>query len=199
MATTTLTIPTTPLKNTVEALYETELRKAQNRIYNLKPDTEPGNIARQTQEKRVETLLNNTKLQTQEVLRLYTQDTTLTLEDTTLTIKIETETPVGEPDLTNVPLALDIPGLNTTGAGAQPTNWRVNSLQSWQELTENMWLHWNHGTLILTSEEPERGKKLITPAPEIETFIKQRIDDAVNTAVKYGVTSYKAIDTPGVA
>lgn len=197
MATTTLTIPTTPLKNTVEALYETELRKAQNRIYNLKPDTAPGGTARQIQEKRVETLLNNTKLQTQEVLRLYTQNPTLTLDDTTLTIKIETETPVGEPDLTNVPVALDIPGL--TGAGAQPSNWRVNSLQAWQELTENMWLHWNHGTLILTSEEPERGKKLITPAPDIETFIAQRINDAVNTAVKYGVTSYKAIDTPGVA
>lgn len=197
MATTILSIPTSPLKNTVEALYETELRKAQNRIYNLKPDTTPGGTARQIQEKRVETLLNNTKLQTQEVLRLYTQNPTLTLDDTTLTIKIETETPVGEPDLTNVPVALDIPGL--TGAGAQPANWRVNSLQSWQELTENMWLHWNHGTLILTSEEPERGKKLITPAPNIETFIAQRIDDAVNTAVKYGVTSYKAIDTPGVA
>lgn len=197
MATTILSIPTSPLKNTVEALYETELRKAQNRIYNLKPDTAPGGTARQIQEKRVETLLNNTKLQTQEVLRLYTQNPTLTLDDTTLTIKIETETPVGEPDLTNVPVALDIPGL--TGAGAQPANWRVNSLQSWQELTENMWLHWNHGTLILTSEEPERGKKLITPAPNIETFIAQRIDDAVNTAVKYGVTSYKAIDTPGVA
>lgn len=197
MATTTLTIPTTPLKNTVEALYETELRKAQNRIYNLKPDTAPGGTARQIQEKRVETLLNNTKLQTQEVLRLYTQNPTLTLDDTTLTIKIETETPVGEPDLTNVPVALDIPGL--TGAGAQPTNWRVNSLQAWKNLTENMWLHWNHGTLILTSEEPERGKKLITPAPDIETFITQRINDAVNTAVKYGVTSYKAIDTPGVA
>ena len=197
MATTTLTIPTTPLKNTVEALYETELRKAQNRIYNLKPDTAPGGTARQIQEKRVETLLKNTKLQTQEVLRLYTQNPTFTLDDTTLTIKIETETPVGEPDLTNVPVALDIPGL--TGAGAQPANWRVNSLQAWQELTENMWLHWNHGTLILTSEEPERGKKLITPAPNIETFIAQRIDDAVNTAVKYGVTSYKAIDTPGVA
>ena len=197
MATTILTIPTAPLKNTVEALYETELRKAQNRIYNLKPDTAPGGTARQIQEKRVETLLNNTKLQTQEVLRLYTQNPTLTLDDTTLTIEIETETPVGEPDLTNVPVALDIPGL--TGAGAQPTNWRVNSLQAWQELTENMWLHWNHGTLILTSEEPERGKKLITPAPDIETFITQRINDAVNTAVKYGVTSYKAIDTPGVA
>lgn len=197
MATTILTIPTAPLKNTVEALYETELRKAQNRIYNLKPETAPGGTARQIQEKRVETLLNNTKLQTQEVLRLYTQNPTLTLDDTTLTIKIETETPVGEPDLTNVPVALDIPGL--TGAGAQPTNWRVNSLQAWQELTENMWLHWNHGTLILTSEEPERGKKLITPAPDIETFITQRINDAVNTAVKYGVTSYKAIDTPGVA
>lgn len=197
MATTILSIPTSPLKNTVEALYETELRKAQNRIYNLKPDTAPGGTARQIQEKRVETLLNNTKLQTQEVLRLYTQNPTLTLDDTTLTIKIETETPVGEPDLTNVPVALDIPGL--TGAGAQPANWRVNSLQSWQELTENMWLHWNHGTLILTSEEPERGKKLITPAPNIETFIAQRIDDAVNTAVKYGVTSYKAIDAPGVA
>lgn len=197
MATTTLTIPTTPLKNTVEALYETELRKAQNRIYNLKPETAPGSTARQIQENRIATLHNNTKLQTQEALRLYTQNPTLTLDDTTLTIKIETETPVGEPDLTNVPVALDIPGL--TGAGAQPTNWRVNSLQAWQELTENMWLHWNHGTLILTSEEPERGKKLITPAPDIETFITQRINDAVNTAVKYGVTSYKTIDTPGVA
>lgn len=197
MATTILAIPTAPLKNTVEALYETELRKSQNRIYNLKPDTAPGGTARQIQENRIATLHNNTKLQTQEVLRLYTQNPTLTLDDTTLTIKIETETPVGEPDLTNVPVALDIPGL--TGAGAQPTNWRVNSLQAWQELTKNMWLHWNHGTLILTSEEPERGKKLITPAPDIETFIKQRIDDAVNTAVKYGVTSYKAIDTPGVA
>lgn len=197
MATTTLTIPTSPLKETVEALYETELRKAQNRIYNLKPETAPGSTARQIQENRIATLRNNTKLQAQEVLRLYTQNPTLTLEDTTLTIKIETETPVGEPDFTNVPVALDIPGL--TGAGAQPANWRVNSLQAWQEQTKGMWLHWNHGTLILTSEEPERGKKLITPAPEIETFIKQRIDDAVNTAVKYGVSSYKAIDTPGVA
>lgn len=197
MPTTTLTIPTSPLKGIVESLYETELRKSQNRIYNLKPDTAPGGTARQIQENRIATLRNNTKLQTQEVLRLYTQNPTLTLDDTTLTIKIETETPVGEPDLTNVPVALDIPGL--TGAGAQPSNWRVNSLQAWQELTENMWLHWNHGTLILTSEEPERGKKLITPAPDIETFIAQRINDAVNTAVKYGVTSYKAIDTPGVA
>lgn len=197
MATTTLTIPTTPLKNTVEALYETELRKAQNRIYNLKPETAPGSTARQIQENRIATLHNNTKLQAQEVLRLYTQNPTLTLDDTTLTIKIETETPVGEPDLTNVPVALDIPGL--TGAGAQPANWRVNSLQAWQELTKNMWLHWNHRTLILTSEEPERGKKLITPAPEIETFIARRINDAVNTAVKYGVSSYKAIDAPGVA
>lgn len=197
MATTILTIPTAPLKNTVEALYETELRKAQNRIYNLKPDTAPGGTTRQIQENRITTLRNNTKLQTQEVLRLYTQNPTFTLDDTTLTIKIETETPVGEPDLTNVPVALDIPGL--TGAGAQPANWRVNSLQAWQELTGNMWLHWNHGTLILTSEEPERGKKLITPAPDIETFIAQRINDAVNTAVKYGVSSYKAIDIPGVA
>lgn len=199
MATTILTIPTNPLVTTVETLYETELRKAQNRIYSLKPETGTGKTPREIQESRIETLRHNTKLQTQEVLRLYTQNPTLTLDDTTLTIKIETETPVGEPDLSDVPVALDIPGLTNTDAASQPKTWRVNSLQAWKNLTENMWLHWNHGTLILTTDEPERGKKLITPAPEIETFIHQRIDDAVNTAVKYGVSSYKAIDTPGVA
>ena len=154
-----------PTQNTVEALYETELRKAQNRIYNLKPETAPGSTARQIQENRIATLRNNTKLQTQEVLRLYTQNPTLTPDDTTLTIKIEAETPVGEPDLTNVPVALDIPGL--TGAGAQPANWRVNSLQAWQELTKDMW---STGTTELLSS-PQRNQsavKLITPHPTLK-------------------------------
>lgn len=192
--TTTLTLRITPIKDTLEATFDRLFAHHKESIYNLLPQSTKSNDPQHEQILRTKKLKKDAQAQALEALRIYSNDPNLTANSKNVHIRFATESPVGKQDTSGQPAPLSLPGLEEPTYEHDGTKYIVPTIKQWQKLTKGQWIHWNHNTLNLTKDKPERGKKLVTPAEEVEQFIENRVIDAIDCAIKYGITSYKILD-----
>lgn len=191
---TTLTLPITPIKQTIDEIFDEKFSRHKENIYHLIPPPHKSDDPRHDQILRTKAIKKNALTQAVEALRIYSNDPNLTATSKKVYISIETEKPVGTQDASGQPAPLALPGLEEPTYENDSPHYIVHNRTEWKKLTKGQWLHWNHNTLNLTKKKPERGKKFITPAENIEQFIASRVDDAIECAIKYGITSYKILD-----
>lgn len=182
MPTVTVTLPAVAPRETFNATYEAETSKAQRRHYRLPTET---------RQERLEELKGRTEEQLKCMISTFTNSDIPNLDVNYLTVNFEAPFGIGTAKQDVSPFF--IPGIDDV-TPTQSTEHYEATIQEWEEATSGMWIHWNHGTLILTKDKPERGKKFVTPANELPKFIETRIKETIETSVKYGILSYRNID-----
>jgi hypothetical protein len=178
----TVTLPAVAPIETFHATLESEISKAQRRHYRLPAET---------RQARLKELEANAEAQLKCMISTFTNSDISNLSTNYLTVNFEAPFGIGTAKQELSPFF--IPGIDDIAPTESAERYEA-TIQEWEEATKDMWIHWNHGTLILTEEKPERGKKFVTPANALSDFLEARIKETIETSVKYGVLSYRNID-----